>query len=407
MGLAALAWNPLVAFMLWKDSTFHANYFLDAIVLMPSGFCLGMILGAWGKLRNTGLPLWARGLQVIAFGVATLGGSALAIGLWKGIWLLGAGLTNFLGLRFLWEWRKSRSKSEWVQRIAAAAIILWLLYWMAEMVMSFVPISHRFNGTLGSKVWHDYYWHVNSGGFRERAIQRDPSKRFLAFLGDSFTAGHGIKNPDNRFSEILAAKLPNWEVYNYGVPGATLCDQQDIMKLDIPSGSRIIYAWFPNDIDCHCQTAENPIPVAIPYQDLPSPLRFWVRRSYLLNFIYWRFPHPSELGDYNDWLKDCYGQPKVFSDHLTTFQRMDELAKSTGTEWEVLLLPYMEDLHASDFAVEPVLKGLQDLGIKVHDPRPVLERIPAKERVVNGHDAHASKVVHKALGEWLLQHWQD
>jgi hypothetical protein len=60
----------------------------------------------------------------------------------------------------------------------------------------------------------------NSLGFwdREFEVAKSPERRRLAFLGDSFTWGMGVREQE-RFSNRLAADNPGWESLNFGMPG--------------------------------------------------------------------------------------------------------------------------------------------------------------------------------------------
>jgi len=61
---------------------------------------------------------------------------------------------------------------------------------------------------------------TNSLGFwdREFAHKKPPGRCRIAFLGDSFTWGMGVRE-EERFTNLLAAANPDWEGFNFGVPG--------------------------------------------------------------------------------------------------------------------------------------------------------------------------------------------
>ena len=67
---------------------------------------------------------------------------------------------------------------------------------------------------------------INSSGLRdtEYALERTKNKRRMLVLGDSFGWGFGVEIED-RFSEILERKYPNWEIINASVSGYST-DQQ-------------------------------------------------------------------------------------------------------------------------------------------------------------------------------------
>ncbi len=57
----------------------------------------------------------------------------------------------------------------------------------------------------------------NSRGFRDHPHQAKSKKRML-FLGDSFVYGYDVAQ-NERFTDLLAKALPEWEVLNLGVSG--------------------------------------------------------------------------------------------------------------------------------------------------------------------------------------------
>jgi len=60
----------------------------------------------------------------------------------------------------------------------------------------------------------------NSLGFWDRdfPIQKTSGRSRILFLGDSFTWGLGVRESE-RFTNVLAAANPQWEILNFGVPG--------------------------------------------------------------------------------------------------------------------------------------------------------------------------------------------
>lgn len=72
-----------------------------------------------------------------------------------------------------------------------------------------------FSGQLkGSNV---YTTHHNSDGFRDREHGKKTKPRIL-FVGDSFVYGYDV-NEGERFTDLVASQLPDWEVLNIGVSG--------------------------------------------------------------------------------------------------------------------------------------------------------------------------------------------
>src|SRR5208283_1336343 len=90
-------------------------------------------------------------------------------------------------------------------------------------LLSFLPpageIYYRFiydttdaiDFTKVSNRWFQRYWHLNPSGCRDNAdyfLKIQPGQRRITFVGDSFAAGHGIKNVEDRFSNRLRQAHP-------------------------------------------------------------------------------------------------------------------------------------------------------------------------------------------------------
>lgn len=57
----------------------------------------------------------------------------------------------------------------------------------------------------------------NEFGFRDVSHQKKEKKR-IAFVGDSFVWGYDVEQ-DERFTDILQTKLPDWDIINMGISG--------------------------------------------------------------------------------------------------------------------------------------------------------------------------------------------
>src|SRR6185295_17067690 len=82
-----------------------------------------------------------------------------------------------------------------------------------------------------------YLIKVNSSGFRceHEFVKGKPegTSRVLLF-GDSFTAGDGVSNKQ-RYGDLIEQKIPNTEVYNFGLPG-TGTDQHYLAYQEYATG---------------------------------------------------------------------------------------------------------------------------------------------------------------------------
>jgi hypothetical protein len=120
-------------------------------------------------------------------------------------------------------------------KLALLVVSMFISLLLAEAILQ-VLFSHHFpptgggfgddyDSTLGWFPTPNYCnWSDGSGmtnnslGFRGLEFQR-AGKVGIMFLGDSFVWGHGVENPQDRFTDKIQAKHLEWNIYGAGVIG--------------------------------------------------------------------------------------------------------------------------------------------------------------------------------------------
>ena len=70
----------------------------------------------------------------------------------------------------------------------------------------FISLSHGGGDAFSGKLWNKRYWNpINKIGLRD--VEPQKGKNTVFFVGDSFTAGWGIKNIEDRFGEVSKKEL--------------------------------------------------------------------------------------------------------------------------------------------------------------------------------------------------------
>ena len=180
----------------------------------------------------------------------------------------------FLLVILVWLLRRRRaarkksgtSKNSLRSRMLGFGFGLWFLFaalTAAELIFAlFVDHSEAFNASMIAKRWFQVHFDSqrNNDGFRERRILATPlpeGVNRILFLGDSFTAGHGVNNIDDRFTERLevllnSGKKPEYQVYNMGEPGFEIsmirAMESAVLEKDYPVQT-LIYCYMMNDIE--------------------------------------------------------------------------------------------------------------------------------------------------------------
>ena len=103
-----------------------------------------------------------------------------------------------------------------------AGVFGFVVFLLLELSFMFVPISHGGGDMLCAHTWFFYNWEWNSLGYRSQEwSEEDVSGKIkIGIIGDSFVAGHGVSDKQNRFSNLLQKKLGDeYFVFNLGKNG--------------------------------------------------------------------------------------------------------------------------------------------------------------------------------------------
>jgi hypothetical protein len=208
--------------------------------------------------------------------------------------------------------------------------------------------------TFSLAAWNRRYVKLNSEGFRdvEHPLVRDPAKRRMLIVGDSFGFGWGIPRLDDRIGEQVASRLTKstlrqWEVINASKPNSDTLDEIGYLNQTIkfkPDVVVLIYVF--NDVD-----------YLIPHRSglsfLRNPfVRFFWQNSYLfqelfarIRIVYYRYrragPSASPIaasGELTDAEFAAYANPALMSRHLADLARFVSIGQQGGAR--VLVIPY-------------------------------------------------------------------
>ena len=253
-------------------------------------------------------------------------------------------------------------------------------------------------GRLAASNWIDRYWQVNTNGFRDRewAAADWQGKTAIAVVGDSFTAGWGIEDPADRFSDVLANALgSDYAVFNLGVPGSSTPEQLDVLR-GLPEPPQIvIWQYFLNDIDYAALTLGQNLNI-----DSRPPI---VRESYLADFLAGR-SSPGFGLDYWQARYDAYDNPAIWAVHETEIARATAYVEQIDARLIVVIFPNLHDIVTSITYVDRVAQAFEANGadqvIRLFDLAAAWER---DALTVSALDGHPSAAFHHAVGDLLFQ----
>ncbi|HOW98048.1 MAG TPA: SGNH/GDSL hydrolase family protein [Kiritimatiellia bacterium] len=155
----------------------------------------------------------------------------------------------------------------------------------------FLDMTDSFAISRVHQAWLHRHWTLNKQGIRDTlqsyTLKPAPGKERIVFLGDSFTAGHGIRNVDHRFANLYRAMHAEKEVHVLAHSGWDTGDflncLQDFKRQGYVFGEVVLISGL-NDIS-DIDPAWQRMTAQVKDSFKPSGI---LQNSYLLNWLYFR-----------------------------------------------------------------------------------------------------------------------
>ncbi|MCA8977781.1 MAG: SGNH/GDSL hydrolase family protein [Planctomycetes bacterium] len=286
------------------------------------------------------------------------------------------------------------------RRLWAATLTSALMFFTLEAAFLFVAQSHNVGYTLASRIWRQRYWQTNSLGYRDPEHVARADKKTVFLVGDSFAAGAGSARREDRFGDLLAALEPQFNVLNLGRSGAdTVGEYHDLLAHPL-TPDILVLQYYPNDIEGTATRGGWQLPKFTPYADLGPRVAFVVRNSFLMNFVYWQFPHADGLA-YTRFLERAFADEGLLLQHIAELDQFCSYAKARSIPLVVVVFPVLMDLSESQKLTERIEALLADRGVPVVDVAGLVKDLEVGERTANRQDAHPSARVHALVAAAL------
>lgn len=252
-----------------------------------------------------------------------------------------------------------------------------------------------------SQSWFARHYRTNSWHLRddvEYAFEKTPGRRRIAFLGDSFTNGHGIADVENRFANRIRAAHPEWEVQVLALDGLDTGAELTLLERTFARGYRtddVVLVYCLNDLGDLLPEWRRVVDALYAEQRDAS---FLVRDSYAVNQIYFqlRRMRSPELAGYYPLLAAAYRGP-VWDRQAARLERMVDLVRAHGARFLAVTFPFVHAL-GPDYPFREAHERLaalwQRLDVPYLDLLPDMAGRPASALVVNRNDAHPSRLAH-------------
>jgi len=270
----------------------------------------------------------------------------------------------------------------------------------AETYFRFLCVeTDAYGVSLAAKRWHKVYADVNSMFCRdvEWTEAKPADVRRIAFLGDSFTYGWGINDPNDRFTELLQQRFnrrgDRVEVMN--VAWADWDTRRELAAaesmIEVYDVDEIVLCYLPNDIDTLLPTGPDRDPRATPKSTYVN-----VESSFLLDQLFhrvWARRLPI-VRNYCDWLWDGYMNPEVWRKQAATLEELITLCRDRRVTLRVALFPFIKSWgeRFDPPRVQSLLKEFfESRGVATVDLLPAIDGHDADSLVVNSYDPHPNE----------------
>jgi hypothetical protein len=289
------------------------------------------------------------------------------------------------------------------------ALLLSILFPAGEVYFRFLfDSTDSLNYTKVSQDWVDKYWVQNSFGFRdniEYMAQRAPGTPRVSFVGDSFTAAHGVASVEDRFANIIRRAHPEWDVQVLAQLGYDTGDEIKLLQRLYAKGyqgDRVVLMYCLNDVSDMMPEWDQVI------QRLSADARGgrggWLcRHSYLLDFVRTRIKamRDPDIRNYFDFVRRGY-TGSLWETQKSRLRTFRDLVESHDGHLLVVIFPFFHDLGAN-YSYQPIHDQLDQFWREEHVPcldlLPVYRNLPPGKLIVNRFDPHPNEYAHALAAE--------
>jgi hypothetical protein len=261
-----------------------------------------------------------------------------------------------------------------------------------------------------TREWIERHYQFNRSRVRDSVeiyrAKRAPGKRRVTIIGDSFTAGHGVADVEDRFANLIRKHRPGWEIHVFAKNA--LDTEGEFNYLEVAQRSSyefdvVLLVYCLNDIsDLIDLPSENENKL-----DTEAQLPWLVRHSYVLDTWYHRLKihRDPKLRDYYDYVHEGYGN-EIWEKQRKRLRLFYHTAAQGGGRMAVATFPFLHSL-GPDYAYRDIHTQLDQFwsGLTVPhlDLLPVFEPYDPEQLVVNSYDAHPNEFAHQKAADAMLE----
>lgn len=234
----------------------------------------------------------------------------------------------------------------------------------------------------------------------------------IGVFGDSLAFGAGIKDPQNRFSNLLEKELiqkgKKVEVYNLGRSGYDFEAETDWynqvknLNFDI-----IVWEYYPNDIQPEKGSTGSPIITSV---SAPPAVKALSNVSFFFDFLYWRFSSKYQTTFNN--LKNAdlaqYKNKAVLAKHEQEIRNFVKSVKADKNKKFVVIIFPFAHLVGPNYPAGDVHKEIAGVFGKsgadvVIDLLPYMSNEKPANITASRFDSHPNEKIHKLAADLLYR----
>lgn len=268
--------------------------------------------------------------------------------------------------------------------------------------------------THRTRMWMRRYHHLNSAGFRDREHPRDPvpGTRRLLVIGDSFAAGFGLSNPDDRVGSQLAASLSGisgsrWESVHCAKPDSHTLQHIEFLKQCLTyRPNLVILLYVFNDMNYLREGRDGRGSLLAGHPggivNRLHPIRLLFVNFFAVQEVYVRTRQWQSV-------KDVSAEVEVYHDSAKLEQHLDDLMEFVRTGREatsrVVIVPFSIWVATSEFERERYRRfavAATRRSLPVWSVDSVFIGRPFPDLVVGPLDTHPNEFANSLLAQAIL-----
>lgn len=285
-------------------------------------------------------------------------------------------------------------------------LLSWLITIGESYYRFYVDDTDSFSINKISDRWMKRHYQLNNFNTRDNLTYNNKiaaGKRRISIIGDSFTAGHGIKKVEDRFGNILRSENKNSELHIIAANGANSMHELGTLLSLNENGYQfdcILLMYCLNDIDYLLEETKE---IYGRIAEFKNKLGFLGQESYFINSMYFKwfaFNNP-DFENYSEFVKKAYNNEK-WEKQKETLSKIKYVAKTLSKNFVVVTFPFLQE-KKEKYSYRSVHAQLnrfwEEEQVDHIDLLETYEPYLGKDLVVNAYDAHPNEFANKLAAE--------